>query len=214
MIKVNLPNMQAGFEAIIFDLDGTLVDSYSSIEASWKAWCNRHDLDYEEVNKLSFGMRTQDSIRMFLPDCNLDEEIEILEEYECTLVEGVKAFAGANPLIDKMLKYNWAIATSGSTRVATRRLEIVNLPKPDVLVSADHVKSGKPDPEPYLLAAKQLSVDPERCLVVEDSIFGIQAGKRANMKVIGVASSHSVDELNEANLVLDSIEELNRAICL
>jgi sugar-phosphatase len=102
----------------------------------------------------------------------------------------------------------WAIVTSGSLRVASARLNYARLPRPDVFITADDIRAGKPAPDGYLLAAHRLQVNPADCIVVEDAPAGIEAGKAAGMKVIGITSSHSKEELRQADVVVRQLADI------
>ena len=106
---------------------------------------------------------------------------------------------------------SWAIVTSCSTELAVARLNTARLPMPPLMIAGDDVSRGKPDPEPYLLAAERLAVEPASCIVVEDAPAGIQAGKRAGMRVVGIALTYGADELGAsgADVVIDRLEALS-----
>ncbi len=195
-------------KAWLFDLDGTLIDSAACVIAAWSTWCQRHGLKAEEVIHKAHGMRTVDSLKLLVPDANIDEEVAFIEDLECELVEGLIAVTGAHLLLEHVSESPWAIVTSGSNRLATFRIKYTKLPQPKTLVTGDDVTKGKPDPEGYLLAARRLNVKPADCIVVEDAVAGIRAGKSAGMKVIAVATTHSAEELIEADYVCQSLAAL------
>jgi mannitol-1-/sugar-/sorbitol-6-phosphatase len=199
-------------EAVLFDLDGTLIDSSACVEASWHEWALRHELDPHEVMRSAQGMRTIDSIPVILPGCDLEQEVKDLEDLECAQIDGLVASAGAHQLLERLARQSWAIVTSCSLRLATHRMQYTHLARPEVLVCADHVTSGKPSPEGYLLAASRLGIAPGTGVVVEDSPAGIRAGKAAGMTVIAVVSTHRAGELRGADHVCDSLSDLARAL--
>ncbi|HEY9684346.1 MAG TPA: HAD-IA family hydrolase [Drouetiella sp.] len=195
-------------DAWLFDLDGTLVDSTACVIAAWQNWCPRHGLNADDVIHKAHGRRALDSVKLLLPHANHDEEVAILEDLECNLTDGLVVIDGAHTLLSRISSRPWAIVTSGSIRVASHRTNYTRLPLPPVLVCADDVVHGKPDPEGYLLAAKRLNVPPSKCVVVEDAVAGIRAGKTAGMRVIAVATTHAPHELMEADYVCESLSEL------
>lgn len=207
-MRINFPEWETNCKAWLFDLDGTLIDSALCVETAWRRWCDRHALNAEKIISEAHGRRTVDSLKIILPQWDLDPEIKYLEDLECELVDGLTVAPGAHQLLEAVSGQPWAIVTSGSTRLATHRINHTGLPQPPVLISADHVLNGKPDPEGYLAAAKALDVAPADCIVVEDAPAGVCAGKSAGMKVIAVASTHPAKELVGADYVCASLIQL------
>lgn len=205
-------NWKINADAVLFDLDGTLVDSSTCVVASWRTWALKHGLDPAEVNRLAQGLRTLDSIPKILPACDVEREVLDLEDLECAEIEGLVAAPGACQLLERLARPDWAIVTSCSLRLANHRIGFTRLPRPDILISGDDVSNGKPSPEGYLLAARKLDISPERCLVVEDSLAGVSAGKSAGMQVIAVAGTHEAAELTNADHVCTSIKEMADAL--
>lgn len=195
-------------DALIFDLDGVLVDSNEIAERHLRTWAERHSLTFERVAALHHGRTTVETIRLLAPHLNADVEAELLEGAESIDTVGLVAFAGAAGLLAGLPRARWAIATSGSRRTATYRLEHTGLLKPDVLVTADDVTVGKPSPEPYLVAAKRLGVDPTRCVVVEDAPAGVASARAAGARVVGITSTNSADRLAGADAILARLSEL------
>jgi sugar-phosphatase len=185
--------------ALLFDLDGVLIDSSVCITRHWQEWADRHGLDINAIMQVAHGLRAGDTMRRVAP-CGLDVEAE---EREYLAVEesdhaGVVTIQGAQEILRSLPDGRWAIVTSASAALASRRLMYVGLPVPGVMVTADDVREGKPSPEPYLAGAKRLGAASEECVVIEDAPAGILAGKRAGMRVIGVASTHPPEALLQA----------------
>ena len=157
-----------GCEAIIFDLDGVLVNSTAVVEESWRAWAVGGGLDPAAVLAVAHGRRTVDTIRMIAPCLDAAAEAELLEKNETELSEGMVVIEGAQGLLASLPPGGWAIVTSGAYHTATARLDAGRLPIPPVLVTGSDVQRGKPDPQGYLLAGARLGVLPETCLVIED----------------------------------------------
>jgi sugar-phosphatase len=188
--------------AVLTDLDGVLVDSTASVERAWRAWARRVAIDEVELLATLHGRRAVDTVRRVAPDHNLATELAWLEAAELELVAGTVEVAGAGAFVTSLPTDRWAVVTSGTHAVASSRIATVGLPLPRVLVTADDVAAGKPDPEGYRLAADRLGVDPTACLVLEDAPAGIEAARAAGCHVLAVATSHPVDALTGADGVV------------
>lgn len=195
-------------QALVFDLDGVLVDSTVVIERLWRRWARRHGFDPEHVLRTAHGRRTVDTIAAVAPALDAEAETRQLVREGVVDTDGLCLYDGAGTLLEQLSAGTWAIATSGTRRTARTRLEFAELPIPDVLITADDVERGKPDPEAYLLAAEQLRVEPARCTVVEDSPAGVEAARRAGMRTVAVTTTHEADQLDGATVVVASIASL------
>lgn len=193
-------------DAVLVDLDGTLVDSAAPVRRVWGAFASRHELDEEAVLRFGQGRPSRETIRLLVPDADHDTEAAALEEAEIDDTDGVLALPGAAELLDSGRRL--AVVTSCSTTLARVRLRAAGLPIPAVLVSSDGLERGKPDPACFLIAARRLDVEPARCVVLEDAPAGILAGKAAGAKVIAVRTTHSDVELHEADVVVDDLSSL------
>ncbi len=171
--------------ALLLDMDGTLVCSTDDVEQVWRIWCRDHQLDPEPVLAMCHGMRSREVIRVLALQLDVEREAARLDELEM-LHTGGDAIAGAGELLRRLPPQRWAIVTSASEQVARHRLRCAGLPLPHVLVGAEAVINGKPDPEPYLLGAKRLDVSPDCCLVFEDAPAGIESALRAGCTVVQV----------------------------
>ena len=200
--------MQLTCRAIIFDLDGVLVDSNPIVERHWRRWASQHELPYDEIARTHHGRPTIEIIRQVAPHLDAEAEARAKEMAEADDTDGLTAFEGAAALLARLPAGRWAIATSGSRRTASIRLRHVGLDAPEVLVTSDDVTRGKPAPEPYLLAAERLGLDAGDCVVIEDAPAGITAAKAARARVVAVASTNPVGELAEADAVADRISAL------
>lgn len=172
-------------DALLFDMDGTLVDSTAVSERIWHAWSIEQGVDPDAVLAYSQGRRTLDTTRRFAPT----EEIALaaaarIEALEIAAGEGTIPIEGARALLDRLPAGRWAVVTSAGPGLVSRRLAAAGLPVPEVLITASDVTTGKPDPEGYLLAAKRLGVAPQRCIVFEDTFAGHEAARRAGMRSI------------------------------
>lgn len=195
-------------KAVLFDMDGVLVDSTIAIQHHWQVWADRHGLDVRKVMAVAHGRRTLETIGMIAPHLDAVYETDQIEAAEAADPEGVVVIEGARQLLQALPYQRWAIATSGTRGVAENRIRLTGLPMPQVLVTANDVRCGKPHPEPYLLAASQLAVEPRHCIVVEDAPAGIQAARSAGMRVIAVASTHARAELGQATLITGQLKDL------
>jgi sugar-phosphatase len=194
--------------AVLFDLDGVLVDSAASVELVWEEWAREHELSVEDVLASIHGRRARDIVPMFAPDLAVDDEIRRLAAAEIARIDEVKMAPGAHECIRVVAQMPWGVVTSGGRELASRRLDAVGLPIPEVFVTQDDVRAGKPDPEPYAYACRLLGVAPGECLVVEDSPAGVTAALRAGARVLAVTTTHAAPELGDADLVLPGLNEV------
>lgn len=197
-------------DALLFDLDGVLIDSSAAIVRNWRVWGERHGIDIGKITQVMHGVRSVETIQRVAPQVDAEQEAAWLTAREVADTEGVVSMAGAHQLLAALPAGAWTIVTSGNAALAQARLRAAGLPLPAMIVTADDVTEGKPAPEPYLLGAKRLGVAPERCIVVEDAPAGIQAGRSAGMRVLGIGSTHAADELlaHGATVVVDQIAAL------
>jgi len=187
--------------AVLFDCDGVLVDSAASVERAWRRWAAERGLDADAIVAVAHGRRTEDTMRELGLAGDLAAEVQRLEGYEIADAPSVSAYPAAAALLPELAPGSWAVVTSGTRALATSRLEAAGLPLPAVLVTADDVAAGKPDPEGYLEAARRLGLTPAECLVLEDAPAGVQAALAAGMRVVGLPTTHPAEELAAATLV-------------
>ncbi|MEU5695795.1 HAD-IA family hydrolase [Actinosynnema sp. NPDC020468] len=187
--------------AVLFDLDGVLVDSMPTIVRHLRDWAVAHGLDADRVVELSHGRSNVDLIRVVAPFLPVEREARRMERREVDDVAGIVARPGGARLLDALPRR--AVVTSGNTAVARARLLAAGLPVPDVLVTADDVRVGKPDPEGYLTAAALVGVSPAECVVFEDAPAGVAAARAAGMRVVGVAGTVDPAELGADHHVAD-----------
>lgn len=194
--------------AILFDLDGVLVDSRAAVERQWAVWAREHHLDPAQVIPIAHGRPTIETIREVAPQLDVDAEAKTMEQREISDLEGVRAIAGAADLLARIPPDRWAVVTSGTRDLATTRLRAVGLPVPHTMVSAGDITHGKPDPEPYLKGAAALRFAARDCIVIEDAPSGIRAGKAAGMRVIAVPTTYPVRQLGEADVIIKRLSDL------
>ncbi len=192
-------------EAILFDLDGVLVDSRRCIELVWDTWARRHGLDPAAIVRVAHGRRTSEALREVAPQLDVAAEVATLDALEESEERGVREAPGARALLAGLSRTQWAVVTSGSPAVARLRLRVGRIPEPPVLVTGADVRRGKPDPEGYLRAASALGRAPASCVVIEDTPAGIAAGKAAGMAVLAVRGTYPDDRLAAADALVDSL---------
>jgi mannitol-1-/sugar-/sorbitol-6-phosphatase len=180
--------------AVIFDLDGVLVDSKAHVEAQWRRWAETKGLPVEPFLQVCHGRRALETIRLAAPQLDADAEIAAFRPDEGSDAP-IKPIPGAPHLLKTLPVGSWAVATSGARAAATERLRSAGLPLPGVLVCAEDVVRGKPSPEVYLMAAAGLAVAPSDCLVVEDAPAGVEAARAAGMGVVALTTTHRQQEL-------------------
>ena len=194
--------------AVLFDLDGVLVESRESTERVWLDWARRNRIEEGALRSAMHGVRSADVIRALRPDLDAVPESEEVERRQAEDVEGLAAIPGAAAALRALKVDRVAVVTSGTRPLALARLGAVGIEPPAVMVFADDVTRGKPDPEGYLTAARRLGTSPAEALVVEDAPPGIEAARAAGAATVGVTSTHTREELERADIVLDSLEEL------
>ena len=191
--------------AILFDLDGVLADSTPSVTRAWSAWARRVGLEPEFLLPLVHGRRAIDTIRAVRPELDAESELATLVADETTDNADVVEIPGARALVSALPADRWAIVTSGLRSVATARLVAAGVPIPRVMVTAESIRNGKPDPEAYLKGAAELGFAPADCLVVEDAPAGAAAARAAGMRLLGLATTHTAAELEPADLVVPDL---------
>ncbi len=198
--------------AILFDLDGVLVDSTRSVERQWRAWAREQGIDEDNVMAIAHGVRSIEVIRAVAPHLDAEAEVRKLESREADDRDGVVVMPGAVHLVSAIPEGRWCVVTSGTRHLASTRLRLAGIPVPKVLVTADDVAHGKPHPEPYLRGAELLSVKPTECLVVEDAPAGIQSAHAGGMKAIAVTSTFLASALGEADAVVQELAQIHVGI--
>jgi len=197
--------------AILFDLDGVLIDSTRSVDRQWRAWAREQRIDEEKVMAIAHGVRTLEVIRAVAPHLDAEAEVRRLESREAEDQEDVAVMPGAAELISEIPDGRWCVVTSGTRYLASARLRFGGLPVPKILVTADDVANGKPHPEPYLKGAELLGMKPGDCLVVEDAPAGIRSAHASGMKVIALSSTYPAEKLGKADAVIGMLNRIHVA---
>jgi sugar-phosphatase len=196
----------------LFDLDGTLVDSKPAVERAWIKLAQEAQIPLEKMVGLH-GIPAEQSLRMLLEDRSEEEikswvdRIEFLESSDTT---GVVPIPGAKNLLNELNERNipWTIVTSCTIPLAISRVTAAGIEMPDHSVTFNDVKLGKPHPEPFILGAKRIGLDPSQCWVIEDAPAGVKSGKSAGCTVAAVLTSHLKEQLNESDHFLNHLDEL------
>lgn len=203
-------------KAVIFDMDGTMVDNSHFHKKAWIEFCQRKgiDLTEEDYFKKISGKRNDAILKLLLGELDKNKQNELEEEkekiYRDLYALEIKEVPGLSALIRKLKEKGIKIAIGTTSYQKNRDFVIKSLELDgifDVIVGSEHIQKGKPDPEIYFKVAQLLKVDPKDCLVFEDTPSGIQAAKAAGMKVVGVLTAHSKEELNQADLLINNFKE-------
>lgn len=188
------------FDAVIFDMDGTLIDSTPAVVRAWTTWAIEHGVTAEQLAG-HHGMPSAGVIRKLLPEHRHETAIDRINELELDDVHDIVVLPGAVEALAALASVKSAIATSCTLPLAQARIAAAELVPPSVLVTADQVAHGKPAPDPFLLAAERLGVAPERCLVVEDAPAGLAAARAAGCYRLAVVTTTPEDELEADGIV-------------
>ena len=184
--------------AILFDLDGVLIDSTPAVTRVWRKWASEHGFDPDEVVQRVHGRPSLTTVREYLPFVNCEAENREIERREIQDTAGIVTLIGARELLTSLPTSCWTIATSCTRSLAEVRLRAAHLPVPDRMITSTDVDLGKPNPEPFLKAAQNLGFPASECVVVEDAPAGIRAGKAAGARVIACRTTVEDSELQLA----------------
>lgn len=190
---------------LLFDLDGILVDLIANRERHWTEWAQRHQLDVKRVLSSIQGHRTLDIIRLLAPSLPAAIEARYLDDIQTLDTQGVVAMPGAIKLLEQLAPEQWAIVTSNTPSLAKARLRAAKLPMPHLLISGLDVKQDKPHPEGYLKGAALMHTDPEECLVIVDSLAGVQAATAAHIPMVAVSITTTQADFKTAEICIPSL---------
>ena len=196
-------------KALLFDLDGVLVDSQAVVERTWRRWAERHRFDADAILRAAHGRRTSDTLKEAAPHLAIDTEVAWLDATELADVDGLRVVPGADRLLAALPPNRWAIVTSCGRALAQRRLTSVGLPVPEVLVVSEDVKQGKPAPDGYRLAATRLGYDPADCVVFEDAPAGVAAARAAGARVIGLMTTYLASDLRDTEATIPDFTNIH-----
>jgi sugar-phosphatase len=193
--------------AVLFDVDGVLVDSYPAYRRIWSRWATHRNLDPDLVWSHTHGRRPIDTITVVAPQLDADAEYRLVRDMMAQEGDAFPVYPDAAAVLSLMKGQPWGVVTSGRTRTVLQRLRAGRLPDPPVLVDSSQVRRGKPDPEGYLRAAQLLDLAASDCLVIEDAPTGVEAARTAGMTVIAVRTTHPGDELAGAHHRVDTFSD-------
>jgi sugar-phosphatase len=203
--------MRFDVDAVLFDMDGTLVDSTAAVVRCWLRWAEEYDVDPRRLAG-SHGRPSAQIVAALMPPELVAESQARIDQLEVSDTGGVVLLPGATELLATLPAHRWAVATSCTAELARARIEASGLVEPKILVTASDVERGKPDPQPYLLAAERLGVDPRRCLVVEDAPAGLVSARAAGATTVAVTTTHPPEELRpHADAVVPGLSALRVA---
>jgi mannitol-1-/sugar-/sorbitol-6-phosphatase len=185
-------------QAVLFDLDGVLVDSTPAVARVWTIWANKHGFDPDETVRKAHGRPSLATIRELLPGADHEAENALVERMEIEDISDVIPLPGAAELLASLAAERWTVVTSCTRTLALVRLRVAGLPVPRKMVTSTDIVHGKPHPEPYLKGAEALRVGPEECVVFEDAPAGIRSGKAANTRVIAFQTTERDELLRQA----------------
>ena len=186
------PSSRKTYAAFLFDMDGTLISSTAVTERVYTAWAESRGVDVPSLLKMMHGVRTIDVIPMLgRPDLDPATEAALISDAEHKQLDGIVALPGALDFLASLPPDRWAIVTSADRELMELRLKAAGITAPGVVITAEDVTAGKPDPQGYKLAAQRLGFDPADCLVFEDAPAGILAGERAGADVLVITETHA-----------------------
>ena len=195
-------------QGVLFDMDGILISSLGSVERSWTRWAHTHGIDPAYAISIAHGRRAIETVAELRPDLDSAAELKIIEDLEIEDNDGLTVLPGVADLLAALPKDAWTVVTSATERLARVRLAAAGIPVPDRLVTADQVKQGKPNPEPFLAGAALLGIPPAQCVVFEDSASGANAGRAAGCIVVATTFSHSVESLAAAHYLVADLRDI------
>lgn len=175
--------------AMLFDLDGVLIDSTPAVSRVWTQWAIKHGFEPDKTVREAHGRPSIESIRELLPDADHEALNREMERREIEDLGGIIPLPGALELLTHLPLHRWAIVSSSTRAVAEVRIRVAGLPVPPTIITSNDVTNGKPHPEPYLAGARALGFDPADCIVVEDVPAGIRSGKAAGARVIALRTT-------------------------
>lgn len=195
---------------VLSDLDGTLIDSQASVIRAFEWWADLRGLGRGIAARIPHGRTSTAAAAVLAPHLDATVEGALLDERQAQDTEGVIALEGARELLERQPRIG--IVTSCPLPLAHARLARAGLPVPEVLVTPELTKHGKPSPEPYLMGAKLFGVDPAECVVLEDAPSGVQAAVAAGIRVIAILTTHAREDLQGARAYIQSLSEIDEAM--
>lgn len=195
MLTPGLAFADRTFDALLFDMDGTLISSIAAVDRSWSQWADEYGFDGATF-KVAHGTPARTLVERLVAPEAVDAALERINAIELVDTSGVELLDGAQDLLASLPAGHKAIVTSCTRALAHVRITAAGITAPDVVITADDVSRGKPDPEPFALAAERLGFAPERCLVVEDAPAGLASGRAAGCATLAVDGTHDLAKLD------------------
>jgi sugar-phosphatase len=205
------PLVAVAAKALLLDLDGTLVDSSIAVESAWRWAADQLGVPFSQIAPYVHGIPAEQALELAIPDIDGPTKSRIAGEILTRQAESdatVAPMPGALHFLAQLPPGSWAVVTSGNVRLAESSIKKAGLPEPPILITADDVPTGKPDPEPFLRAMGVLGVSPEECIVIEDSPHGIASGVAAGIRVLAVGTTFPPHLLDGANWLLPNLEKI------
>ena len=193
-------------------MDGTLIDSDQVSNYVWNDWANKNNISFDSILKVHHGRRPEETISLVAPELSIKDHSSDIYQAHATIKTGFSLIPGSKEFFNSLPLNSAGVVTSASIKVVENRFSCTGLRLDRVMVTSDIVKRGKPDPEPYLLAAELLKVSPKDCLVFEDAPAGIESAKSAGMRVVGVISTHTKEDLSRADYLIYNYLDLKYKI--
>jgi mannitol-1-/sugar-/sorbitol-6-phosphatase len=182
-------------QALLFDLDGVLINSIPAVERVWSRWAEERGFNVQEVLHRAHGRPSIETLRYLLPEADHEAENRLVEQAEIADVADIVPLPGVTELLATLPRDRWAIVTSCTRPLAEVRIRAAGLPTPGLFITANDITRGKPDPEPYQKGAMGLGFAPEECIVVEDALAGIASGRNAGARLIAFTTTASIADL-------------------
>jgi len=195
-------------KGVLFDMDGILISSLGSVERSWTKWAHMRGIDPAYAISIAHGRRAIETVAHLRPDLDSAAELKVIEDLEVEDNEGLTVLPGVLDLLNALPQGSWTVVTSATERLARVRLAQGGIPVSGNIVTADQVKQGKPNPEPFLAGAALLGIQPAECVVFEDSSSGARAGRAAGCTVIATTFSHPVESLDAAHYLVPDLRDV------
>ncbi len=185
-------------KALLFDLDGVLINSTPAVARVWREWAIEHGFNPEEVVARAHGRPSLTTVREYLPNADHQVENREVERREIEDLDGVVPLPGALELLSSLPEGRWTIVTSCTRALAEVRIKAAGLPLPKKFVTSNDITNGKPHPEPFLKGAAVLGFSAEDCIVFEDVPAGVRAGKASGARVVAFTTTMQADALRHA----------------
>lgn len=195
--------MKFDAKGLLFDNDGVLVDSHLAAREAWGTWAKRYAPHWSWDTAENAGVRAQDMVLRIVGEALFEEANNYINQLEQESAGETVALPGAAELTNTLTPGTWTVCTSANPALGRARLEAAGIPVPAELVTAYDVARGKPAPDPYLLGAERLGIEPENCVVFEDAAAGVEAAIEAGVGLVVGVSEKALD--TKADIVVKDL---------